>query len=470
MNHFCIFAGTTEGRNLAEFLCAQGALVTVCVATEYGKSLLPAAENLTVSDRPLSQEEIRTMLHEKRFDLVIDATHPYAAHITENVFSACAAEGIEYLRLYRPGKTGLPEAPGLYSSGNTAGSSHEREMLWADGAEEAVELLRKMEGTILLTTGTKDLEVFSLLPGFSERVYARVLPMEKSLQVCRKAGLPPSHILAMQGPFSEEMNKAMLRAAGASILVTKDSGIQGGFDEKTRAAAALGISVVVIGRPPQREGMGYEEMTALLCERYGFGKKGKRDPASIVTQGLPDEWFLRIDQIPMTKREVRAVCLSALTLTRSAVCWDVGAGTGSVAVEMGRAADLGEVYAIEQREDAAELIRENAIRLGAENVSVVRGKAPKACEALPAPTHAFIGGSSGCMAQILELLLHKNPQVRIVATAVTLETAARLTDCLKRFAFRDAQVLSLQVSRSREAGGYHLMTARNLVYIFVMQA
>ena len=171
----------------------------------------------------------------------------------------------------------------------------------------------------------------------------------------------------------------------------------------------------------------------------------------------------------MTKSEVRAVILSKLQLSRDAICWDIGAGTGSVAVEMGRQADRGRVYAVERRDDAVELIRENARRLGAENVVAVYGEAPGVCLDLPAPTHAFIGGSSGNMEEILELLLEKNPRIRIVAAAVTLETAAVLTECIRQLGFPDAEVVSLQISRSRKAGAYHLMTAQNPVYLFVMQ-
>ena len=454
MSKFCVFAGTAEGRMLVEFLCARGAEVTACVATEYGETLLPEAANLRISARPLPPEEIRAMLRRERFDLVIDATHPYAARITESVAAACAAEDTEYLRLLREGDGGAADA------------------VWLDSAEDAAAYLEQREGNILLTTGSKDLGVFALLPDFARRVYARVLPMEESLTLCREAGLPPSHILAMQGPFSEEMNAAMIRAAGAAFLVTKDSGRTGGFLEKAAAAAACGAELIVIGRPPQRDGISREEALRLLCERYGFLPEDEDKYAaapSIVTPGLPDDAFLRAEGIPMTKSEVRAVFLSKLRLTRDAVCWDIGAGTGSVAVEMGRLARRGRVFAVERREDGAALIRENARRLGAENVTVVTGTAPAACAGLPAPTHAFIGGSSGNMGEIIALLLEKNPGVRIAAAAVTLETAAELTACAKRFGFTDEEVVSLQVSRSRAAGSYHLMTAQNPVYLFVMQ-
>ena len=448
MSKFCVFAGTAEGRSVVEHLCAAGAEVTACVATEYGQAVLPEADNLTVSARRLSPEEIREMLRRERFDLVIDATHPYAAHITETVSAACAAENTEYLRLLRAGEDGPGSA------------------VWTGDVEETVSYLEGTEGNILLTTGSKDLARFAALTGFAGRVYARVLPMEDSLALCREAGLAPSHILAMQGPFPEEMNRAMIRAVNAAFVVTKDSGSAGGFAEKAAAAAACGAALVVIGRPPQREGLSCGEVLRLLEEKYGLAPRaGERT----VTPGRPDGDFLRAEGVPMTKSEVRAVCLSKLRLTRDAVCWDIGAGTGSVSVEMALQADRGRVYAVERREDAADLIARNARRLGAENVTTVRGSAPDACADLPAPTHVFVGGSSGNMEDILRLVLEKNPDARVVATAVTLETSAELTACLKKFGFRETETVSLQIARDRKAGHYHLMTAQNPVWIYTMR-
>ena len=129
----------------------------------------------------------------------------------------------------------------------------------------------------------------------------------------------------------------------------------------------------------------------------------------------------------MTKSEVRSVCLSKLQLTADAVCWDVGAGTGSVAIEMAMQAARGSVWAIEREADALTLLEQNRAAFGAENLRPVSGSAPEACRDLPAPTHAFLGGTGGQVREILQLLLEKNPHVRIVATAVTLESAAALT-------------------------------------------
>ena len=652
MYKICVFGGTTEGRELVEFLNAQLCEVTACVATEYGQALLPEAERLTVSARRLPADEIKALLTDRHFDLVIDATHPYAASITKSIARACAETGVERWRLLR----GASDAP--------------EDAVFVESTEKAIEFLDQTEGNILLTTGSKELKAYSQIKDFAERVYARVLPLEDSLVLCREAGVKAAHILAMQGPFSEEMNTAMLRAIGAKWLVTKDGGAAGGFAEKAAAAAKTGVRLLVIGRPAEADGIGLSETVARLCARFSFGRVphicvvgigpgseaaqtgevraaiehtdcligaarmlevaarpgqlrvaaiapdaiaaaiaahpecsnftvlmsgdtgffsgtkkllpllpnchvrvlpglssmsylcarlGKRYeeavPVSLhgrehdiaadvraqetvfalvggengmgklcraltengmgaarvsvgehlsypdeaittgtaeelserhfeslavalieyggeplpVTAGLPDEAFSRAESVPMTKSEIRAVCLSKLALREDSVAWDVGAGTGSVTVEAAMAARRGRVYAVERKDAAFDILRENLRRFHTDNVTPVSGTAPDACADLPAPTHAFLGGTTGHMKEIIALLLEKNPRVRIVATAVTLESVAELTECVKAFPFRETEAVSLTAARSRKAGAYHLMTGQNPVYIFTMQ-
>ena len=169
------------------------------------------------------------LFRRERFDLVIDATHPYAKRITESIAATCAGTDTEYLRLLRP-DTAAPE-----------------NAVFVEDAAGAAEYLDRVDGNILLTTGSRELHAFASVRDFASRAYARVLPMEDSLRACREAGLPPAHILAMQGPFSRELNAAMLRSIGAAYLVTKASGSAGGFEEKIAAAAETGAVPVIIG-------------------------------------------------------------------------------------------------------------------------------------------------------------------------------------------------------------------------------
>ena len=253
MYKFCVFAGTTEGRELVEFLAGQEDVsVTACVATDYGEALLPPAENLTVSARRMTAEEMADLLAGEKFDLVVDATHPYAREVTENIAAACEKTGTPYLRLLRDAE-------------ETAGDA-----VFVPDIPAAVAYLDQTDGNILLTTGSKEILLYSNMRGFADRAYARVLPMEDSLRACREAGLSPSHIIAMQGPFSREMNAAMLRSVSARYLVTKDTGRAGGFSEKAAAAREAGAVLVTVGRPPQRAGLDLGAIVAKLCRDYGL--------------------------------------------------------------------------------------------------------------------------------------------------------------------------------------------------------
>lgn len=659
MYKLCVFAGTTEGRQLIDLLAGQDVSVLACVATEYGGALLDPREGLAVSAKRMTADEMAELFERERFDLVIDATHPYASAVTENIMLACGRTDTQYLRLERGGEAapeGVVTVPDIAS---------------------AVEYLNDTEGSILLTTGSKELLSFASVRGFAERTYARVLPMEASLAACREAGLEPAHIIAMQGPFSQEMNAAMIKAVQAAYVVTKASGKAGGFEEKAAAALEAGARLLVIGRPQSaaagltfaetvaelerrfgiktvpsvavagvgpgerahltaaahaslanaqcvigaermlalarpdqtafkatapeaivkfinehkefsrfavlmsgdvgffsgakkllpllksrsdnfhvevypgisslaylsaKLGTSYEDVKLvslhgrdggivpfaarhrrvfaivggengagkLICElsAHGLGHVrvavGERlgypderiirgsadelkgigfDPLSCLlienespissASGLPDAAFIRNAEekpvVPMTKSEVRAVIMSKLRLLDDSVCWDIGSGTGSVAVEMALCSPAGRVYAIEKKPEAAALINDNAAAFGIKNIGVIEGSAPEVCEPLPFPTHAFIGGSSGNMREIITLLLEKNPSVRIVAAAIALETAAELNACIKEFGFTETEVVSVSVAKAKKAGPYSLMTGQNPVYVFTMQ-
>ena len=193
------------------------------------------------------------------------------------------------------------------------------------------------------------------------------------------------------------------------------------------------------------------------------------------THGLPDEAFIR-GKAPMTKAEIRMVSLGKLKLKKDSVCYDVGAGTGSVSVEMALRAYEGSVYAVEKKEDALGLLQENRQKFALDHMEIVAGTAPEALEELPAPTHAFIGGSSGNLKEIVRLLLKKNPQVRMVINCITLETVGEAMECIRELEGEDAsvswetEVVQLAVSRSKSVGRYHMMMGENPIYVITIQA
>lgn len=185
----------------------------------------------------------------------------------------------------------------------------------------------------------------------------------------------------------------------------------------------------------------------------------------MITPGIPDSEFIR-GQVPMTKEEVRALSICKLHLSESPVVYDIGSGTGSVAVEIARLCKSGRVYAVETKGEACALIKQNIEKFGLKNIRLVEGMAPAALEGLEAATHAFVGGSKGQFKEILAALLKINPRMRVVANAVSLESISDIQTVIKDFPVKNFECLQISVSRSEKAGNYHLMKAENPVYIF----
>ncbi len=179
--------------------------------------------------------------------------------------------------------------------------------------------------------------------------------------------------------------------------------------------------------------------------------------------GLPDEAFERGD-VPMTKQEVRAAVLAKLAVRPEDILWDVGAGTGSVSVELALAAPRGRVYAVECRPEGCALIKANREKFRTRNLVLVEGLAPAALSDLPAPDAVFIGGSKGSLAAIVDTALDKNPDARICVSAIALETLSAAVAALTAKG-RTVQVSQIAVSRAKAVGGLHLMMAQNAIYL-----
>lgn len=208
----------------------------------------------------------------------------------------------------------------------------------------------------------------------------------------------------------------------------------------------------------------FEALSVIYIEREDDNSliKGK------TTLGIRDDFFER-DKVPMTKEEVRTVAVSKLDLKDTYCVYDVGAGTGSVSIELAYACKKGEVYAIEVEPSGIELIEKNKQRFNVKNLHVVKGKAPKAMANLPRPDAAFIGGSKGNLKEIIDDLLFKNPEVKIVATAVSLEAITELTVLSKYYKFSDTEIVQLSVARAKKLGNYNLLMGQNPVFIVSMQ-
>ena len=201
-----VFSGTTEGRVFSRQLAALGAEVLVSVATPLGAEEQGKADGITVQCGRLTPEEMTTLLQGAA--LCIDATHPYAVDATKNIRTACAAAGVEYHRLLRE-ESPLP-----------AGS-----MVFATAAHAAA-FLAGCSDNVLLATGAKELAAFAALS--PERLFPRVLPTREGIAACEGADIPHKNIIAMQGPFSYALNRALMEQFAIRFLVTKDGGAAGG--------------------------------------------------------------------------------------------------------------------------------------------------------------------------------------------------------------------------------------------------
>ena len=179
--------------------------------------------------------------------------------------------------------------------------------------------------------------------------------------------------------------------------------------------------------------------------------------------GLPDGSFLRGD-VPMTKQEVRAAALAKLAAEPADTLWDVGAGTGSVSVELALAAPEGQTFAVECKPEACGLIRANREKFSAWNLQLIAGRAPDALRELPPPDGVFIGGTQGGMAEIVDIILQKNANARICVTAIALETLSAAVAALTEHGL-SAHVTQIAVSRSKPAGKLHLLTANNPIFL-----
>ena len=692
MKKVLVFAGTTEGRELAELLADSNIKCSVCVATDYALELMND-KRLDVHCGRLTEEEMEVLMRDGKFDVVVDATHPYAQIVSQNVRQAADKESISLIRLRRSTESA--------EEGFVSFKTHEECSAW----------LSLQTGNILLTTGSKDLGSYAKNETIKNHLFVRVLPGEESIRLCTANGITGRQIIAMQGPFSAQMNECILREYSIDWMVTKISGHAGGFEEKIEAAKKAGVGICAILPPTENVcqteisdaekkspmyicenvydtakklesllkedilskrsrkiilsgiGMGntdgmtreayhafeeaevifgaermlenlpgkgikvpyyraddiisyliehpqYTKVAAAFSGDSGFysgaqsmkkaleeanekgilksettilpgissvsalaarlgvswndavlasihGRRanvvnlvrkntkvflllsGKNDfemlvnkfreaginhvkisagyrlsypdeklftfyldefetklfdlpegvytclienedcEEQILTPGIADEIFSRT-KVPMTKNEVRVLSISRLELTKNAVVYDVGSGTGSVSIECARLSPDIFVFAIEQKEEAANLTKENAVRLGlSDQIVVINKKAPEGFEELPTPTHVFIGGSSGVLSDILsaiqkKLIVKENTKgktdkaskgVRVVINAVSLETIAQITKLIQTYPVKHVQLTQIQASRAHKLGSYNLMQAQNPVLI-----
>ena len=229
-----VASGTQDGRGLVAFLLEKGHKVMASVVTNYGKDLLPKHENLVINDKKLDENEMAQCLKANDIKVFVDATHPYAVNVSKTAMQVCEQLEIPYIR-YEREVTPIPEYAKLHL---------------VKTYEEASELAMQLGEHIFLTTGSNRLDLFAEVGRkYNKHIIARVLPAIASLEICEKAGVSPRDIVAIQGPFSEELNITLYEKYNSDVVVMKNSGTLGGTETKLTAAIKLGLEIVIIDRP-----------------------------------------------------------------------------------------------------------------------------------------------------------------------------------------------------------------------------
>lgn len=727
MKKIIIFSGTTEGRKLSELLADANIPHGVSVASNYGELVMEKHPMVTIYKGRLSERKMKEFLRTYEAQIVVDATHPYATEVTRTIQSCVQSLqkeklDVTYLRLER-------ENSSINNEDLKSGNLH----FFKDN-ESCCKALKNIQGNILLTTGSKELHIYCQSEEIRKRLYVRVLPGMESLTICREQGLLPQQVLALQGPFTVELNTAFIHQYHISCMVTKQGGINGGFPEKQRAAFQTGISLLVIQKEAEKCSYSFQEIlqqleqllgvairshkqAELIITLAGIGmgsigsmtvevehlismadliiganrviepftakleKKAAYVPLEIlnwlqtksnqfamcgtlqvvilfsgdsgfwsgcqsvreildsaiqqrviqgtirtcpgissiqamaaacsiswqnagiysihgrtnqkgweedllyqiqlnetlfllvsgandvrtlgkllieyqqqclsngyrrnenqlkenydiyvgyqlsypeekvscltpkqclevkkeglyiliishrihnqkndmdainnhmiqqentrleaykpiieqnpITPSLSDSEFLR-GKVPMTKEEIRQLSICKLKLHSDSILYDVGSGTGSIAIEAARLSNHIMVYAIEQKNEAVQLLFQNKEKFKVENMKIVNGKAPEVLSSLEVPTHAFIGGTSGHLISILQTLYRLNPTIRIVVNAISLETISELKQIPTLFPLKEFQMVQVQVNHYRTLSSYHLPKAENPVII-----
>lgn len=695
MSNVFIFGGTTEGRKLAIACELLGIPAYVSVASEYGSDVLGELKVVKVLEGRMNIDEMSAGFKALDISVVYDATHPFATVVKENIKSACEQNEIEYIRVLR----------------NITDIDSEDYKL-VKSVDEAVDYLTTCEGNVFVATGSKEIAKYKKLD--LSRVYARVLSAVESINACKDIGLEGSHIIAMQGPFSERLNIALMEEYNCKYMVSKQTGNNGGFDEKIEACKQAGVYPIIVALPQNDKGISEEEAIEHIAKRHNIENykdiltmcsdndqdKGRDDKAgrpyklSIVgigpgsmeyvnakarklisdadiivagsdrmlelsdeirkeeknckeytsfksyktidiinfikekfensqdssavvlmsgdtgfysgtqslykhieamaknsenilhkvdmqivpsissisylasryniswhdmkivslhgrtghlahelktnkkvfvissggmetsdiiselidkgfedcdiyigenmsypeevlshgkvadfkehkflelcsmiiinqnaspmhmTFGIEDDEFIR-DKVPMTKSEIRALSVAKLGLSNEDICYDVGAGTGSVSIEMAMNVPKGKVYAIEKKTVAADLIYKNIEKFGLDNVEVIKGEASVSMEEIEAPDAVFIGGTTGKLRDILKIVFEKNPKVRVVVTAVSLESVAEINEACKYYETLGCKtdIVLVSVSNTKRVMNYTMFDAKNPVLI-----
>ncbi|XJZ28662.1 precorrin-6A reductase [Bacillota bacterium Lsc_1132] len=245
-----LLAGTSDARALAIEMMKAGFSLLATVVTESAANELRKS-GINVQVGRLTAEEMVSLIETKEIQIVVDASHPFAEEASKNAMNASKTADVPYIRYERESQTFQYE-----------------KLIVAESYEEAAEIAAAKKGVVMLTTGSKTLQIFAekLLGKPDIRLVARMLPRVDNMEKCEQLGFPQKNIVAIQGPFSKELDQALYKQYGVTLMVTKESGKVGSVDEKLEAAKELGIEVIMIGRPKMNYGMVFSHFTEVIKE------------------------------------------------------------------------------------------------------------------------------------------------------------------------------------------------------------
>jgi precorrin-6A/cobalt-precorrin-6A reductase len=243
-----MLAGTSDARALAVEIKNAGYRVVATVVTESAANELNQAGIETEVGR-LTETEMASLIQARGIKAVVDASHPFAEEASRNAINAAKKAKVPYLRYERESQT----------------FDYEK-MIVVDSYQEAARTAASRKGTIMLTTGSKTLQIFTneLLANPDIRLIARMLPRLDNLEKCEQLGFPQKNIVAIQGPFTREFDIALYKQYGVSVMITKESGKVGSVDQKVEAAKELGIEIIMIGRPKIDYGQIFSDFTRII--------------------------------------------------------------------------------------------------------------------------------------------------------------------------------------------------------------
>lgn len=244
-----VLAGTSDARELAQRIQGKGyALLTTVVTDSAAHSMHEAG--IPVHVGRLDAEQLVQLAREQAVRVIVDATHPFAEEASRNAMTAAETQQIPYIRFER----------------EQLEQSHHQGIIWADDYKQAAEIAADKGGSIMLTTGGKTLHIFTerLLGQPNITLIARMLPRLDNMQKCEQLGMEQKNIIAMQGPFSKELNAALYRHYNVTLMITKESGKIGAVDEKLEAALEMGIECIIIGRPSIPYGTVYSDFEGVI--------------------------------------------------------------------------------------------------------------------------------------------------------------------------------------------------------------